>query len=363
MKNQLYKWFEHERRVLPWRETQDPYAIWISEIILQQTRVEQGLPYYLQFIERFPDVRTLAAASEDEVLRYWQGLGYYSRARNLHRAAQEIMTKHNGCFPRTFDEIRSLPGIGDYTAGAIAAFAYNLPYPALDGNVYRVLARLSDCEIPFDTSAGKKHFRQLAESLLDPDNPRLFDSAVMEFGALYCVPQNPDCEHCPLALHCLAYAHNTVSLLPVRKAKPQIRDRWFEYAIYLAPAPEGGVQTLIHQRRADDIWKHLWEFPLTETTQDAFILNQCKSRQSSKSGKRNPASSNSRTKASAQKNNQENYSFELTHILSHQRIHARFTIYKVPALPKIADTRIVNLRDLDEFAFSRLTLKAALSIT
>lgn len=348
MRRALYKWYEHERRVLPWRETDDPYAIWISEIILQQTRVEQGLPYYLRFLSRFPDVQSLAAASEDEVLRYWQGLGYYSRARNLHRAAQEIITRFNGIFPATFDDIRSLPGIGDYTAGAIAAFAYNLPYPALDGNVYRVLARLTDCEIPFDTSAGKKHFLKVAGEMLDRDNPRLFDSAIMEFGALYCVPQNPDCEHCPLALFCQAYAHHTVSLLPVRKTRPQIRDRWFDYTIYLAPDPEGGTQTLIRQRTANDIWKHLWEFPLTETTQDDFLCNNCKK-------------SNKNSKST--KLNIENPSFEWTHILSHQRIHARFTIYKVSALPQIADTRIVNLRDLDDYAFSKLTLNAVNNIT
>ncbi len=328
MKNQLFRWYEHERRVLPWRETEDPYLIWISEIILQQTRVEQGLPYYLRFIARFPDVESLASASEDEVLRYWQGLGYYSRARNLHRAAKEIMSRFDGVFPHTFEDIRSLPGIGDYTAGAIAAFAYNLPYPALDGNVYRVLARLTDCEMAFDTSQGKKHFHKIAEELLDSENPRLFDSALMEFGALYCVPQNPDCEQCPLNIFCKAYAHHTVALLPVRKPRPKVKDRYFNYTIYLAPTSEGGLQTLIHQRQDNDIWKHLWEFPLQETDKEV-------------------SSGNSQQPA-----------FSFIHVLSHQRIHARFVIQQVPALPKLADTRIVALRDLDDYAFSRLTLRA-----
>ncbi len=192
---QLYTWYEHNKRILPWRETDDAYSIWVSEIILQQTRVEQGLPYYMRFIERFPTLVSLAQAKEDEVLRYWQGLGYYSRARNIYKAARQLIDNHYSSFPSTFEEIRSLPGVGDYTAGAIAAFAYNLPYPALDGNVYRVLARLTDCEIPFDTSAGKSHFHRVAEELLDRSHPRLFDSALMEFGALFCVPISPDCTH------------------------------------------------------------------------------------------------------------------------------------------------------------------------
>jgi len=333
MKNQLYKWYECEHRVLPWRETDDPYAIWISEIILQQTRVEQGLPYYMRFISRFPDVSSLAAASEDEVLRYWQGLGYYSRARNLHRAAQQIMSAHNGIFPRDFNDLRSLPGIGDYTAGAIAAFAYNMPYPALDGNVYRVLARLTDCEIAFDTSSRKRHFLQIAEQMLDRDNPRLFDSAIMEFGALYCVPQQPDCEHCPLQIYCQAYAHNTVQLLPVRKPRPKLRDRYLYYTIFLSPTAAGSYQTLIHRRTANDIWKHLWEFPCEEFAEEQKQIQHSSS----------PA-------------------IMLSHILSHQRLHASFTVKCMPVLPQISDTKVINISELDDYALSRLTLKALAKI-
>lgn len=320
--NQLYTWFEHNKRVLPWRETDDAYKIWVSEIILQQTRVEQGLPYFMRFVNRFPTLLSLAQAKEDEVLRYWQGLGYYSRARNMYKAAQQLVSHGYATFAHTFDEIRALPGIGDYTAGAISAFAYNQPYPALDGNVYRVLARLTDCEIPFDTSAGKRHFHQVANEILDRNNPRLFDSALMEFGALYCVPSSPDCTHCPLQTWCQAYAHHTVELLPVRKPRPKVRDRYFNYTIYLTP----DRQTLIHQRQDKDIWHHLWEFPLVETDADTF------QRQSS--------------------------GVVFTHILSHQRLHARFTLQPVTTLPDIPQTKVVHISDIDDFALSRLTLKA-----
>jgi len=323
--NQLYKWYAQNKRVLPWRETEDAYCIWISEIILQQTRVEQGLPYYLRFVERFPDLQTLAAASEDEVLLYWQGLGYYSRARNLHKAAKMLIESGQTVFPTSFEAIRALPGIGDYTAGAIAAFAYNAPYPALDGNVYRVLARLTDCEIPFDTTTGKKHFHRIAEQLIDRDNARLFNSAIMEFGALWCVPQSPDCQRCPLAASCLANAHHTVELLPVRKPRPKVTDRYLNYDIYLCQEGKE-LKTLIHQRQGNDIWKHLWEFPLTEV--------------------------------SAPFAESDVPHLDFKHVLSHQRLHARFNIYKVSVLPTLPDTIVVSVCDLDNYALSRLTLRA-----
>ena len=330
--NKLSQWYEQHHRILPWRETEDPYRIWISEIILQQTRVNQGLEYYMRFVERFPDVRSLASASEDEVLRYWQGLGYYSRARNLHRAAQTIVQRQSTVFDTPvdisdqasiFQELISLPGIGEYTAGAIASFAFNLPYPALDGNVYRVLARLYDCEIAFDTSAGKKHFHQLANQLLDLSNPRLFNSAIMEFGALHCTPTSPDCAHCPIQECCLAYAHHTVELLPVRKPRTALRDRYLNYTIYCTP----DMRTLIQQRTEKDIWQHLYEFPLQET--EALL----------------PVAA-----GVAQ--------VDLKHILSHQRIHARFHIKKVEQLPPIPNTIAIPLSSLDDYALSRLTLRA-----
>lgn len=335
--NKLIEWYEVNHRILPWRETDDPYKIWISEIILQQTRVAQGMEYYHRLITRFPDIQSLADAEEDEVLLYWQGLGYYSRARNLHKAAQ--LMKNHEIFHQAmrllgdkargeeiFAALRSMPGVGDYTAGAIASFAFNLPYPALDGNVYRVLSRLYDCEIAFDTTQGKKHFRQLAEELLDKERPRLFNSAIMELGALHCVPTAPDCSTCPLNTWCKALTNNTVELLPVRKPRPKVRDRYLEYTIYIAR----DKTTLIHQRKGNDIWKHLWEFVCAERTGEEAIRRKAKS---------------------------ENI-LELTHVLSHQRLHARFILKNVSELPEIPDTVVVSLSDLDNYAFSRLTLKA-----
>ena len=335
--NKLIEWYEQNHRILPWRETDDPYKIWISEIILQQTRVAQGMEYYHRLITRFPDIQSLADAEEDEVLLYWQGLGYYSRARNLHKAAQ--LMKNHTIFHQAmrllgdkargeeiFAALRSMPGVGDYTAGAIASFAFNLPYPALDGNVYRVLSRLYDCEIAFDTTQGKKHFRQLAEELLDKERPRLFNSAIMELGALHCVPTAPDCSTCPLNTWCKALTNNTVELLPVRKPRPKVRDRYLEYTIYIAR----DKTTLIHQRKGNDIWKHLWEFVCAERTGEEAIRRKAKS---------------------------ENI-LELTHVLSHQRLHVRFILKNVSELPEIPDTVVVSLSDLDNYAFSRLTLKA-----
>ena len=334
---ELEEWYEVNHRILPWRETDDPYKIWISEIILQQTRVAQGMEYYHRLITRFPDIQSLADAEEDEVLLYWQGLGYYSRARNLHKAAQ--LMKNHEIFHQAmrllgdkargeeiFAALKSMPGVGDYTAGAIASFAFDLPYPALDGNVYRVLSRLYDCEIAFDTTQGKKHFRQLAEELLDREHPRLFNSAIMELGALHCVPTAPDCSTCPLNTWCKALANNTVELLPVRKPRPKVRDRYLEYTIYITPERT----TLIHQRKGNDIWKHLWEFVCAERTGEEAIRRKAKG---------------------------ENI-LELTHVLSHQKLHARFVIKNVPELPEIPDTLVVSLNDLDNYAFSRLTLNA-----
>ena len=334
--NHLSRWYEQNHRILPWRETQDPYHIWVSEIILQQTRVNQGLDYYLRFVKRFPTIHTLAQASEDEVLRYWQGLGYYSRARNMHRAAQQAVASGAQVFCHAdsldaeaiFHSLLSLPGVGEYTAGAISSFAFNLPYPALDGNVYRVLARLYDCDIAFDTTQGKKHFRQLAEALLDRSHPRLFNSAIMEFGALHCTPTSPDCASCPIQACCLAYAHHTVDLLPVRKPRTQLRERFLNYTIYCTP----DMQTLLHQRTDKDIWQHLYEFPLQESDQLLPVESHLPS-------------------------------IDLTHILSHQRLHARFHIKKVSELPQIPHTIIIPFSSIDDYALSRLTLRALDSLS
>ena len=371
---ELEEWYEVNHRILPWRETDDPYKIWISEIILQQTRVAQGMEYYHRLITRFPDIQSLADAEEDEVLLYWQGLGYYSRARNLHKAAQ-LMKNHelfklnnnninnlrgnqlsaalNGHSSellnseQIFAALKTMPGVGDYTAGAIASFAFNLPYPALDGNVYRVLSRLYDCEIAFDTTQGKKHFRQLAEELLDREHPRLFNSAIMELGALHCVPTAPDCPNCPLNTWCKALANNTVELLPVRKPRPKVRDRYLEYTIYITPERT----TLIHQRKGNDIWKHLWEF--VETTSVDFKNDNIDNLR----GNQLPAALQRNTSELSELLNPYKV-IEITHVLSHQKLHARFVIKNVPELPEIPDTLVVSLSELDNYAFSRLTLNA-----
>ena len=365
-KELLYKvledWYEMNHRILPWRETDDPYKIWISEIILQQTRVAQGMEYYHRLVTRFPDIQSLADADEDEVLLYWQGLGYYSRARNLHKAAQ-LMKNHEifhlsnvECLKLKDEEIfaalKSMPGVGDYTAGAIASFAFDLPYPALDGNVYRVLSRLYDCEIAFDTTEGKKHFRKLAEELLDREHPRLFNSAIMELGALHCVPTAPDCQTCPLNTWCKALASNTVELLPVRKPRPKVRDRYLEYTIYITPERT----TLIHQRKGNDIWKHLWEF--VETTSVDSVKND---NIDNLRGNQLPAAlqgENSTQHYTTLHHSAQPQAISLTHVLSHQKLHARFVIKNVSELPEIPDTLVVRLSDLDNYAFSRLTLKA-----
>ena len=256
----LLDWYAREGRDLPWRRTRDPYRIWLSEVILQQTRVAQGTEYYLRFTERFPDVASLAAAPEDEVLKLWQGLGYYSRARNLHAAARQVVERFGGRFPVALEEVRSLRGVGDYTAAAICSVAYDAPCAVVDGNVYRVLARLFDLDAPIDSTAGKRAFAELAQSQLDTAHPGRYNQAIMDFGALRCTPSSPRCEACPLAGQCLALAAGTVAARPVKQGKTRVRDRWFNY-LHVS----SGDRTLLRRREGRDIWQGLYEFPLIET--------------------------------------------------------------------------------------------------
>ncbi|MCD7977430.1 MAG: A/G-specific adenine glycosylase [Tannerellaceae bacterium] len=256
----LIQWYQIHKRELPWRNTTDPYKIWISEIILQQTRVAQGMDYYLRFMERFPDVLSLAQATEDEVLKYWQGLGYYSRARNLHAAAKSIVADYDGVFPTTHSEVLSLKGIGEYTAAAIVSFSGNQPYPVVDGNVFRVLSRLFALDTPVDTGKGKKEFTELAGLVMDPAEAATHNQAIMEFGALQCVPQNPDCPSCPLQEKCLAYATGTVTNYPVKQNKTKTRNRYFHYFHITHKGT-----TWLNRRSGKDIWTGLYEFPLIET--------------------------------------------------------------------------------------------------
>ena len=248
----LLSWFEQNRRELPWRDTTDPYAIWLSEVILQQTRIQQGLDYWLRFMRRWPTVEALAAATEDEVLREWQGLGYYSRARNLHAAARQIVAL--GRFPRTLDDIKALKGVGDYTAAAIGSIAFGLPVAVVDGNVYRVLARYFGVDTPINSTEGKKLFAQLAQSLLPDDQPSAFNQAMMDFGAIQCTPQSPACQSCPLADTCVAFREGRVGQLPVKLRKTKLQTR---HLIYIYVRFEG--RTALRRRPAGDIWQGLWE--------------------------------------------------------------------------------------------------------
>ena len=256
----LLSWFAREGRDLPWRRTRDPYRIWLSEVILQQTRVAQGLEYYLRFTERFPDIAALAAAPEDEVLKLWQGLGYYSRARNLHAAARQVMSRFGGVFPATYGEVRALPGVGDYTAAAVCSIVYDAPCAVLDGNVYRVLARLFDIGIPIDTTAGKRTFAELAQLQLDTSRPGLYNQAIMDFGALQCTPANPSCNDCPLRDECLSLAAGTVAERPVKAGRTRIRPRYLNY-LHL----ECGGRIALRRRPEGDIWQGLYDLPAIES--------------------------------------------------------------------------------------------------
>jgi A/G-specific adenine glycosylase len=257
----LAQWYGQHRRVLPWREDPSPYHVWLSEIILQQTRVNQGLDYYLRFVGRWPGLRELAAASEEEVLKQWQGLGYYSRARNLHRCARELVERHGGAFPKDYRQLMELPGIGSYTAAAIASIAFDLPHAVVDGNVYRVLSRLYDIDTPINKNEGTTLFADLADHLLDRKHPGRHNQALMEFGALHCLPQRPDCQGCPLGEACLARAHGTVAQRPVKAPKAAVRTRYLHYLVF--QTPDQGIY--LRKREDNDIWKNLYDFPCIES--------------------------------------------------------------------------------------------------
>ena len=264
---QIEQWYNRHKRDLPWRQTTNPYYIWLSEIILQQTRVEQGRAYYERFVQTFPTVQDLASATEESVLLLWQGLGYYSRARNLHKAAHQIASL--GTFPSDYKDILSLPGVGPYTAAAIASFAFGLPYAVLDGNVFRVLSRYFAIETPIDSTEGKKEFTALANELLDKKRPSLYNQAIMDFGAMVCKPSGAECDGCPLSDTCLAFAQERVQQLPVKGKKMVQRVRHFSY-VYVCTS-KGEV--LISRRESADIWKGLYQFPLIETPEDFSLTS------------------------------------------------------------------------------------------
>ena len=261
----ILEWFKENGRALPWRETRDPYAIWLSEIILQQTRIEQGRPYWERFMKRWPTVEALAHATEDEVLREWQGLGYYSRARNLHTAAKQVLVR--GGFPTTIEGIKALKGVGDYTAAAIGSIAFNLPAAVVDGNVYRVLSRHYGIATPINTTEGKKEFTALAQSLLPTSQASAFNQAMMDFGATQCTPTSPNCPYCPLAESCVALREGRIAELPVKQRTLKVKERQLTY-IYI----RCNGYTAIHRRPAGDIWQGLYESWLTEDIPCGAVL-------------------------------------------------------------------------------------------
>ncbi|RYD69486.1 MAG: A/G-specific adenine glycosylase, partial [Sphingobacteriales bacterium] len=258
--NELVNWYLINKRDLPWRHTRDAYIIWLSEIILQQTRVEQGLPYFNKFLENFPTVADFASATEAKVLKLWQGLGYYSRGRNMHNTAQIVMDNYGGTFPTLHDDLIKLKGIGEYTAAAISSFSSGEARAVVDGNVFRVLARYYGIDTPINSPEGKKQFFKLANELLYLDDPSLYNQAIMEFGAIQCKPKSPDCSICPLNINCYALKHNSVQLLPVKLAKAEKKHRYFNYLICATDS-----EVLMRERQAGDIWQHLFDFPCVET--------------------------------------------------------------------------------------------------
>lgn len=259
--NSLTQWYLQNKRDLPWRNTTNPYPIWLSEIMLQQTRVAQGTPYFLSFMAAFPTVFDLAKADEEQVLKLWQGLGYYSRARNLHKTAQYVASELSGVFPNTYKDLLKLKGVGEYTAAAIASFSYNEPVPVVDGNVFRVLSRYFDVETDIAAASAKKEFAALAFELMPKDNPALFNQAIMEFGALQCVPKSPNCGICVFNSSCAALQKKKVDQLPVNSKKLKVRNRFFNYLV----VSDDNENTIIQKRIAKGIWQNLYEFPLIET--------------------------------------------------------------------------------------------------
>jgi A/G-specific adenine glycosylase len=335
--NKLIAWYKKNKRDLPWRHINDPYKIWLSEIILQQTQVIQGLNYYLKFTENFPTVIDLANAPEDKVMRLWQGLGYYSRARNLHASAKFIKENHQGKFPSSYETIKELKGVGDYTAAAISSFAFGLPHAVVDGNVYRVLSRLFNLHIPINSSQGKKEFQFLADELLNKKQPALNNSAIMEFGALWCKPQNPKCEDCPLQENCLAFENDTVKMLPVKDKKIKIKNRHLHYFIF------NYKDTVYIQKRTEkDIWQNLYEFFLIETQNITDVEVMLKNEVLNSLVKDFEVNSITQSKK---------------HILSHQHLYGTF--YELTIKTPLKSSSLIKIKreDLNKFGVPQLITK------
>ena len=330
----LLNWFNKNKRNLPWRHTSDPYKIWLSEIILQQTRVNQGLPYYLKFIKSFPNIYALANAPLEKVLRSWQGLGYYSRARNLHHCAQQVVQVHEGVFPSEFDALLKLKGIGRYTAAAIASIAFNQCVPVIDGNVYRVIARLYGIKDDINLSGTYRKFHEILTEIISCEQPGIFNQALMEFGATHCTPSKPKCNECPFENTCYAKLNGEVSSLPVKIPKVKIRNRYFNYIVF-----SYGNQLALKEREDQDIWKGLYQFELLETDNritDTEILDLLK------------ISSEMEIK---------NIHTYKKHILTHQHIYARFVEVKLKAIPDSFQMHFYSPEEIEQLPKPTLIIK------
>lgn len=341
----LTSWYSGNKRTLPWRSTKNPYHIWLSEIIMQQTQIKQGLPYYEAFVSHFPSVFDLANANEEVILKLWQGLGYYSRARNLHTSAKYIVHELNGQFPSNYSQLLKLKGVGDYTASAIASICFDEPTAVVDGNVYRVLSRYFGIDTPINSTQGIKEFKALATTLIDPKNPGDYNQAIMEFGATQCKPKNPDCHVCPLKDSCVALQNNSIAELPVKLKKTKVTKKHFNFLVLIS-----SDKTIAFEKRASKgIWQNLYQFPLIETESEL----------SSEAFKTHPKVS------SYFKDMEFDYSLyntsELVHKLSHQHLYTKFWIIEVVDLPvngipiselKTYPTPILISNFIDEFEFS-----------
>ena len=331
----LSEWYERNKRDLPWRNMTDPYKIWLSEIILQQTRVEQGLPYFQSITNCFPKVENMAEAPLDDLLKLWQGLGYYSRARNMHEAAKQVMNEFDGKFPSNYEDLLKLKGVGEYTASAVASIAYKQPKAVVDGNVFRVISRLFDIYTPINTTEGKKFFTKMAEELLDRKHPDNHNQAMMDFGATQCTPTNPSCMICPLSGHCIAYITGKTQNLPVKLASAKKQNRYFHYFFFTDE-----TFTWIQQRTQKDIWQQLWEFPLIESDREEHIETLLKRKDVS---------------AWTGGHGIIGTPVNLKHILTHRVIFAKFIPVHIEHQKKYPDLwKKIKIDELNHYAVSRL---------
>jgi len=324
----LETWYLSNKRDLPWRKSSNPYFVWLSEIILQQTRIEQGLAYYLKFITHYPTIKDLADANEDEVLKDWQGLGYYSRARNLHFSAKYICNELNGVFPNNYKDLLDLKGVGDYTASAIASICFNEKAAVVDGNVYRVLSRYFNISIPINSSKGIKYFKSLAQELIIKANPKNYNQALMDFGSMVCKPQKPSCSSCPLNESCLALSKQTINSLPVKEKKIKIKNRYLNFLVFNTI----DNQTVLEKRIGSGIWKNLYQFPLYES---ALIADK------SEILKSDILANIKDVDIDLLKNN------TVLHKLTHQNLHIQFWYVRVGFL---INDNLVKWNDVDSFA-------------